>query len=155
MRQCLFEICIAQCILELSDRDFYLLTRPYRITPTNPLQIDPVTNIDALCKANDNFRQVVQTGKYTQLVLMSLNPGENIGLETHSDTDQTFKIVKGHGTCIIDGKVYFISKGYSIFVKAGQQHDIINGNSGKKMKLTTTYSPPEHPPGTIHRIKPL
>lgn len=166
----LFEIYFAQHLLKLSDQDFHMLitywalTIPPHVERYKPYkysklvlndQIEPVVNIDALCKVNENFRYVLQTGIYTQLVLMSLNPGENIGLETHTDVDQTFKIVKGSGKCIIDGTTYFISKGYSIFVKAGQQHDIINTSMTKKMKLITTYSPPEHPNDTIQHDKPV
>jgi len=115
----------------------------------------PVVDIRSKTLANDNFRHVLMTGVSAQLVMMSLLPGENIGMETHSDVDQIFYVVKGSGKCVLDGVDYYIGSGYTIFVKAGTEHDIIaSATNGKKLKMFTIYSPPEHPPGTIKSTKP-
>ncbi len=110
-------------------------------------------NIEKLTKENENFRKVLYTGKYSQLVLMALKPGENIGRETHPDVDQFFRIEDGEGKAVIDGNEYQLSDDDAVIVPAGAEHDVINTSETETLKLYTIYSPPEHPDGTIHETK--
>ncbi len=109
-------------------------------------------NIEQLTLANDNFRQVLYTAKSSQLVLMSLNPGEAIGEEVH-DVDQFFRFEKGTGQSVIDGNVYQIKDGDAVIVPAGAKHNIINTSPTDKLKLYTLYCPPHHHDGTVHPTK--
>ena len=109
-----------------------------------------VDNIEKLTKENKFFRKVLFTGKYCQLVVMSLKPGEEIGLETHNNVDQFFRVDEGTGEIIINGKKDKIEDGSAVIVPAGSEHNLIN--TGKvDLKLYTIYSPPNHPEGTIHK----
>ena len=109
-------------------------------------------NIEKSTLENDNFRKVLYTGKNTQLVLMSLKPKEDIGLETHKDTDQFFRIESGKGKAIIDDKEYVITDGSSVIIPAGAKHNIINSGDSD-LKLYSLYSPPHHVDKTIHKTK--
>ena len=101
---------------------------------------------------NGDFRRVVYTGAHLQLVLMSLEPGEDIGLETHEDTDQFFRVEEGKGVVSIDGNETPIESDSGIVVPAGARHNV--KNTGKKtMKLYTIYAPPHHEDGTVHHTK--
>ena len=111
------------------------------------------TNIEKVTLENDNFRKVLYTGKHSQLVLMSLLPKEEIGMEVHTDNDQFFRFEKGQGKCIIDGNEYVLTDGSCIVVPAGAQHNIINISESEPLKLYTIYSPANHPEGTIHKTK--
>ena len=109
-------------------------------------------NIQKETEDNDNFRKVLYTGENTQLVLMSLKPGEDIGWEVHHGVDQFFRIEAGNGKAIINGNEYIISDGSSVIVPAGAKHNFIN--DGKTdLKLYSLYSPPHHKDGTIHKTK--
>ena len=110
-----------------------------------------VSNIETLSLANDNFRKVLYTDKNSQLVLMSLLPGEEIGEEVH-DVDQFLRVEKGNGKAILDGDSHDISDGSVIIVPAGVKHNVLNSNSGP-MKLYTLYMPPHHRDGVIHKTK--
>ncbi len=111
-----------------------------------------VDNIEEKTEQNSFFRQVLYTGKYTQLVVMSLLPGEEIGIEVHPAVDQFFRIEEGQAKVIIDGEEHEVYEGFAIIVPAGSQHNVINtGNN--PLKLYTLYSPPNHPDGTIHRTR--
>jgi mannose-6-phosphate isomerase-like protein (cupin superfamily) len=110
-------------------------------------------NIEEATKENKNFRRVIYTAKHTQLVLMSIPPGEEIGEETHRGNDQFFRVDGGHGKCIIDGHTYLIKDGDAIVVPAGAKHNVINTSESAALKLYTLYSPPHHKDGTIHRTK--
>ena len=110
-------------------------------------------NIEDATKENKNFRRVIYTAKHTQLVLMSLPPGEEIGEETHRGNDQFFRVDGGHGKCIIDGNTYLIKDGDAIVVPAGAKHNVINTSESAALKLYTLYSPPHHKDGTVHRTK--
>ncbi len=112
-----------------------------------------VTNIEQDVLANDNFRKVVFTSKYGQVVLMSLLPNEEIGMEVHEVTDQFFRIDSGEGKVIIDGEEAIISDGFAVVVPAGSQHNVINTSSEKPLKLYTIYMPPHHRDGVIHATK--
>ena len=89
-------------------------------------------NIEKETLENNNFRQVLYTGKHSQLVLMSLVPNEEIGMEVHTDNDQFFRCEKGQGKCIIDGNEYEIKDGTAIVVPAGAEHNVINTSSKTK-----------------------
>jgi len=110
-------------------------------------------NIEKLTLENNNFRQVLYTGKYCQLVIMSLKPGEDIGSEVHPETDQFFRIESGQGKAIIDGNEYEISDGSVVIVPTGSQHNIVNLSSERPLKLYTIYAPPHHRDGVIHPSK--
>jgi mannose-6-phosphate isomerase-like protein (cupin superfamily) len=103
-------------------------------------------------KENANFRKVVFTGQYLQLVLMSLKPGEDIGMEVHDNVDQFFRFDQGEGKVVIEGAEFDVTDGDSVVVPAGSNHNIINTGSGD-LKLYTVYTPPNHPDGTIHKTK--
>ncbi len=111
-----------------------------------------VTNIEEASLENDNFRHVVYTGAHSQLVLMSLVPGEEIGEEIHS-VDQFIRCDEGEGIAILDGAEYPITDGFAILVPSGARHNIINTSTSDCMKLTTLYAPPDHKDGTIHVTK--
>ena len=113
-----------------------------------------VRNIEEETVDNDNFRKVLFTGNYLQLVLMSLKPNEEIGNEVHNDSDQFFRIDKGKGKLVIDEKdEYSIEDGNSIVIKAGTHHNIINTSNNEDLKLYSIYAPKHHPEGTIHKTK--
>lgn len=111
-----------------------------------------VGNIEEQTESNGNFRQVLYTGKYAQLVLMSLKPGEEIGMEAHQTVDQFFRFEEGEGKVIINGEESLVKDGMAVIVPAGAQHNIINVGS-EELKLYTIYSPPNHPEGTVHPTK--
>jgi mannose-6-phosphate isomerase-like protein (cupin superfamily) len=108
-------------------------------------------NIKDLAKENTDFRREILTNEHSQIVLMSVEPGDEIGEETH-EVDQTLVFVKGDGEAVLDGKRSPIEEGSLVAVPAGTRHNFIN--TGKKpLKLFTVYSPPEEAPGTVHRTK--
>lgn len=109
------------------------------------------TNIEQLSLDNDNFRKVIYTDKNSQLVLMSLLPGEDIGEEVH-DVDQFFRVEKGSGSAVLNDISHDITDGSAIVIPAGTKHNIINGTSGP-MKLYTLYMPPHHQDGVVHATK--
>ena len=111
-----------------------------------------IDNIEEKTEQNNFFRQVLYTGKHTQLVVMSLLPGEEIGMEVHPQVDQFFRIEEGRAKVIIDGEEHEADEGFAIIVPAGSQHNLINTGSNP-LKLYTLYSPPNHPDGTIHRTR--
>lgn len=111
------------------------------------------SNIEKDALANHNFRKVLYTGKHSQLVLMSLKPNEEIGLEVHADNDQFFRIEKGQGQCVIDGHKYAIKDGSAIVVPAGAQHNVINISATEDLKLYTIYSPAHHQDGIVRATK--
>lgn len=110
-------------------------------------------NIEQKTLANTNFREVVFTGTYCQLVLMNLRPNEEIGMEVHPSVDQFFRFEQGEGKIIINGEEHVVSNGIAVVVPAGAQHNVINTSAEKELKLYTIYSPPNHPEGTIHATK--
>lgn len=107
-------------------------------------------NIEKLTLDNSYFRQILWTGKYCQLVVMSLKPGEAIGQEVHKTVDQFFRLDQGEAKFVIDSEEFTAKDGDAVIVPAGAQHNVIN--TGKEeLKLYTIYSPANHPGGTIHR----
>jgi mannose-6-phosphate isomerase-like protein (cupin superfamily) len=102
------------------------------------------TNIEKATSENGNFRKVLYTSKYSQLVLMSLKPLEEIGMEVHEENDQFFRFERGIGLCIIDNNEYKVGDGFAVVVSAGAQHNIINISETEELKLYTIYSPAHH-----------
>lgn len=111
------------------------------------------TNIEKDALENNDFRKVLYTGKHSQLVLMSLKPKEEIGMEVHIDNDQFFRFEKGHGKCIIDDSEYELKDGSAIVVPAGAKHNIINISESDDLKLYTLYSPAHHKDGIVKTTK--
>lgn len=112
-----------------------------------------VSNIEKETLENDNFRKVLYTSKYSQLVLMNLAPNEEIGMEVHPDNDQFFRFEKGQGKCIIDGNEYEIKDGTAVVVPAGAQHNVINVSVTENLRLYTIYSPAHHKDGIVRATK--
>lgn len=110
-------------------------------------------NIEKATLENTNFRKVLYTAKYSQLVLMSLKPGEEIGMEVHENNDQFFRFEEGQGKCIINGNEYEVSNGSAVVVPAGAQHNVINTMKTGYLKLYTIYSPPVHKEGIVRATK--
>lgn len=110
-----------------------------------------ITNIETLSLENENFRKVLYTDKNSQLVLMSLLPGEEIGEEVH-DVDQFLRVEEGAGRAVLNDISHDIADGSVIVVPAGTKHNVIN-NEGDSMKLYTLYMPPHHKDGVIHKTK--
>ena len=115
-----------------------------------PLFVD---NIEELTLGNTNFRKVLSTNEHSQLVLMSLKPMEDIGMEVHENVDQFFRIDAGEGKVIANGQEFNITDGYAIVIPAGTEHNVINTSETEDLKLYTIYSPANHPDGTIHATK--
>ncbi len=111
-----------------------------------------VTNIEKDTLENENFRKVLYTAKNMQLVVMSLNAGEEIGMETHPEHDQFIRVDKGSAKAILNGEESELVDGSCVIIPAGVEHNIVNTGESK-LKLYTIYSPPEHADGTIHVTK--
>lgn len=110
-------------------------------------------DIESLTTENQDFRQVLYTGHHAQLVLMTLQPGEDIGEEIHKGTDQFFRFESGIGKAIIDGNEYSLNAGTAIIVPSGAKHNIINTSSTEVLQMYTLYSPPHHKEGILRNTK--
>lgn len=110
-------------------------------------------NIEELTVANSNFREVLYTGKNLQLVLMSLLPGEEIGMEIHSENDQFFRFEAGEGKVIIDGNEYEVHDGDAVIIPAGAEHNVINTSPESELKMYTIYGPAHHKDGIVKETK--
>ena len=110
-------------------------------------------NIEEKTRSNPNFRHVLYTTPRSQLVIMTLQPGEEIGVEKHDGHDQFIRIEAGFGEAILDGELHMLEDGVALVIPAGTEHNIINTSPGEKMRLYTLYTPPEHPDGTLHETK--
>ena len=111
-----------------------------------------VANIEDLTMENRDFRHVLYTSHHLQLVLMSLERGEEIGIETHKSRDQFFRIEKGKGKIVIDGTAHKVKSGDAILVPAGAEHNLVN-TGRNRLKVYTIYGPPNHRDGVIERKK--
>lgn len=111
------------------------------------------TDIEEATLNNTDFRRVLYTGKFSQLVLMCLKPGEEIGMETHDTVDQFFRFEEGQGRVIIDNMKYDVKDGSAVIVPSGAKHNVINTSAKNPLKLYTIYSPPEHIDKTLRRSK--
>lgn len=111
-----------------------------------------IGNIEEQTVDNRDFRRIVYTGVHAQLVLMSIEPGDELGEEVHEGTDQFFRVEEGKGEVVINGQTTHIEDEMAIIVPAGARHNI--RNTGRRpLKLYTLYAPPEHPPGTVHHTR--
>jgi mannose-6-phosphate isomerase-like protein (cupin superfamily) len=110
-----------------------------------------VKDIESLAVRNDDFRQVLYTAKHSQLVVMALQPKEEIGAEVHK-LDQFFRVEDGNGEAVLDGVRTAIRAGFAILVPAGTNHNIINTGSAP-LKLYTLYAPPNHRDGVVHHTR--
>lgn len=111
-----------------------------------------ITNIEKETMENDYFRKVLYTAKSSQLVLMSLEPLQDIGEEVHH-LDQFLRVEAGIGRVVLDGVGHEVRDGSAIVVPAGTKHNLINTSVDKPLKLYSVYSPPNHKDGTIHETK--
>jgi len=111
-----------------------------------------IVNIEKASLENDTFRTVLYTAPHSQLVVMSIQPGEDIGEEVH-ELDQFLRVEAGEGKAVLNDVEYKIEDGSAIVVPAGTKHNIINTSLEKSLKLYTVYSPPEHKDGVIHITK--
>jgi Mannose-6-phosphate isomerase len=111
------------------------------------------TAIEKETKKNTDFRRVLYTGKYSQLVLMTLQPTEEIGMEVHNDRDQFFRFEEGEGKVIIDGVEHKVKDGDAVIVPAGAKHNVVNTSKASALKLYTIYSPPEHIDKVVRHTK--
>ena len=111
-----------------------------------------VGNIEESTEQNSNFRQVIYTGPHTQLVVMSLLPGEEIGSEVHTSVDQFFRLESGTLKIVMNGEETTLTEGMAAIVPSGVTHNVINIGEDTA-KLYTLYSPPNHPDGTVHKTK--
>lgn len=111
------------------------------------------TNIENDTLGNDKFRVVLHTTDRMQLVIMTLQPGEEIGLERHEGHDQFIRVEAGEGVALLNGEKHALEDGVAVIIPAGTEHNVINTSASEPMKLYTIYSPPEHPDGTVHATK--
>ena len=112
-----------------------------------------VTNIEQDTLENEDYRRVIFTGPNLQLVLMTLQPGDEIGLESHEGHDQFIRVESGAGEAILDGKKHKLEDGVSVVIPSGVEHNVVNTSKTEPLRLYTLYGPPEHPDGTVHRRK--
>ena len=110
-------------------------------------------NIETKTLENTSFREVLFTAPHSQLVVMTLQVGEDIGQETHPDRDQFIRVESGQGEAILDGERHALSDGSAVVIPAGTEHNVVNTSASEPLRLYTIYSPPEHPDGTINRTK--
>ena len=111
------------------------------------------TNIERDTLAGKDFRRVLYTGKHCQLVLMSLRPKEEIGMETHPENDQFLRFEGGQGAVFINDNRYEVEDGDAVIVPAGARHNVVNLSDTEELKIYTIYSPPHHKDGTVHATK--
>ena len=112
-----------------------------------------VTDIESATLQNSDYRRVLFTGRNTQLVLMNIAPGDEIGLETHDEHDQFIRVESGIGTVALDGEQHPLADGVAVVIPAGVRHNVINTSRDTPLRLYTLYSPPEHADGTVHQTK--
>jgi mannose-6-phosphate isomerase-like protein (cupin superfamily) len=108
--------------------------------------------ISPFTEENPDFRRVLWTGDHTQLVVMTLQPGEEIGTEVHEANDQILSFLKGHGEAIVEGDKLVVAPGDVLVVPAGTEHNITN-TGPEPLLLYTVYGPPDHAPDTVHRTR--
>ena len=112
-----------------------------------------VTDIERRTLDNEYFRDVLFTGPHSQLVVMSLRPGEEIGMETHDDVDQFIRFEAGKGKVVLNGREQAVEDGSAVVIPAGTAHNVVNTSASEALKLYSIYTPPEHPDGTVHKTK--
>lgn len=112
-----------------------------------------IADIERETVDNNDYRRVLFTGRNTQLVLMAIAPGDEIGLETHDEHDQFIRVESGNGIVSLDGEKHSLADGIAVVIPAGVEHNVINTSRDTPLRLYTLYSPPEHPDGTVHHTK--
>ncbi len=112
-----------------------------------------MTDIEKDTVNNTDFRRVLYTSKFSQLVLMSLRPGEEIGAEVHDDVDQFFRFEEGEGAVVIDGVKHVVKDGSAVVVPSGANHNVLNTSKTANLKLYTIYSPPEHMDKVVRKTR--
>ena len=112
-----------------------------------------IDQLETATTKNTDYRRVIYTGKYSQLVLMSLKPGEEIGAEVHDNNDQFFRFEEGEGVVEIDGARHPVKDGSGVVVPNGARHNVINTSKTADLKLYTIYTPPNHIDGRVHATK--
>ncbi len=116
------------------------------------IMIGYITNIEKNTLDNTDYRRVLYTGKNSQLVLMSIEPGDEIGMEVHAEHDQFIRIEAGEGKAILDGVEHVLADGVAVVIPAGTEHNVVSTGT-VALKLYTIYSPPEHKDGIVHTTK--
>lgn len=111
-----------------------------------------IVQIEEATRKNQHYRQVLFTAKHSQLVLMSLRPGEEIGEEVH-DLDQFIRFEEGEGAVVLNGETHPVGDGFAVVIPAGTRHNVLNSSKTAQLKLYSLYSPPEHKDGTLHKTK--
>ena len=112
-----------------------------------------VVNIEKATRDNAYFRRVLHTAENSQLVVMSLQPGEEIGLEVHPELDQFIRVEEGSGQVVLDGEEHNIATDWAVVIPAGTRHNVVNTSGSEMLRLYTIYSPPQHPAGTVHATR--
>jgi mannose-6-phosphate isomerase-like protein (cupin superfamily) len=112
-----------------------------------------IGNIENLTERNAYFRKVLFTGKHMQLVVMSLKPKEEIGVEVHHDVDQFFRVEEGTARFVLGRNTHRVKEGGAVVVPAGTRHNVINPSATEPLRLYTIYTPPQHPAKTVHKTK--
>ena len=120
--------------------------------PSSPPGQDPQPDIVQLARRNDAFRREVITGQHSQVVVMTIPPGGEIGEEVHDHVDQLLVAVEGEADAVLDGRTSPMRPTQLVYVRAGTRHNFVNTGQGP-LRLVTVYSPPEHEPGTVHQTK--
>lgn len=110
-------------------------------------------NLETATLENPHYRKVLFTAPRLQLVVMTLQPGEEIGLERHEDGDQFIRVEAGEGVALVDGQRHALSDGVAVVIPAGADHNVTNTSKTEPLRLYTVYAPPEHPDGTVHRTR--
>ena len=110
-------------------------------------------NLEEKTLNGNNFREVLYTTQRSQLVIMTLQPGEEIGLEKHEGHDQFIRVEAGQGVAILDGERHALEDGVAVVIPAATEHNVINTPDSEPVRLYTLYTPPEHPDGIVHATK--
>lgn len=142
------ETLISFCLSEINEMDQYFCSNGKKEHSMRGF----VDDIEGLTEENTDFRRVLYTARNMQLVLMALQPGEEIGEEVHEDGDQFFRVEQGEGEILIDGNVSRVKADMAMIVPAGARHNVKN-TGNQPLKLYTLYSPPEHIDGIVHATK--
>ncbi|MES3025460.1 MAG: cupin domain-containing protein [Pseudomonadota bacterium] len=111
------------------------------------------TNIEVKTLEGNNFREVLYSTPRSQLVIMTLQPGQEIGMEHHEGRDQFIRVEDGEGVAFLDGEEHALSDGIAVMIPAGTEHKVVNTSTTTPLRLYTLYTPPEHPDGTVHETK--
>jgi len=117
------------------------------------MSVGIVINLEEKAEQNEHFREVLFTAPHSQLVVMSLAPNEEIGLETHDSVDQFLRVEEGQGKAILNGQEFLLEEGFAVVVPAGVEHNILNTSASKPLKLYTIYSPGHHRDGVVHHTR--